>query len=270
MTQRRAIRAALASACVFLCPGVAGAQAVPLEEAHVAGQVLIANPGVGLQITTFGTFPLGGPQGDLLFTAAGTPAPFLSAEATMAPFFFGSSSGILAYQMQVVGPAGDVPVSISFAGGVSGTSELLGEDTFAGFAMTALWRFATTSGVPLFAEEGISTPFLTGAFSQSFGGTHDLVLTANQAYVVTLLVNVGARGGSASAFIDPIFSFGPGVGAEYSFLFSEGIGNGPVAVPEPQTYLLLGAGLLLMRALSRVQRARGDAGGRARSGLHAA
>jgi len=117
--------------------------------------VLFSNPPVGIQVTTFGTFPLSGATGDLQFTAAGTPSPFLSADATMVPFFFGSSSGILAYQMEVLGPAGDVPVSITVAGGVSGSSELSSGDPFAGFAMTALWRFETLGGVPLVAEEGI-------------------------------------------------------------------------------------------------------------------
>jgi hypothetical protein len=259
MVQQRAIRAALAGACLSLLPALSGAQGVPLPPPGVAGQVLFSNPPVGLQVTTFGTFPLSQPTGSLQFTALGTPSPLLAADATMVPFFFGSSSGTLVYQMEVLGPAGDVPVSVAVSGGVSGSSELSSEDPFAGFAMTALWRFESVGGTPIVAEEGISTPALTGSFSQSFGETHELMLTANQAYKVTMLVNVGARGGSASAFIDPLFSFGAGVGDEYSFLFSEGIGNGPLPVPEPHTWLLLGAGLLATWSMSR-----------ARTGRHAA
>lgn len=251
MSQQRALRAALASACLFLLPLVGSAQGVPLSPPGVAGQVLF-NTGVGLQISTFGTFPLDQPTGSLQFTAAGTPSPFLSADATMVPFFFGSASGILVYQMEVVGPDADVPVSLTVAGGVSGSSELSSGDDFAGFAMKATWQFESIGGPPLFATDGITTPALTGSFSQSFGGTYDFMLTANQAYKVTMVVIAGARGGSASAFVDPVFSFGPGVGEEYSFLFSDGIGNIPLApVPEPESGLLLGAGLLAMWAASR-------------------
>ena len=250
MSQQRVIRAALAGACVFLFLGMGNARAQALEPAGVAGQVLFSNPPVGIQVNSFGTFPLSQPTGSLQLTVSGTPSPFLAADATMVPFFFGSSSGTLVYQMQVVGPAGDVPVSITASGGVSGTSELSSGDTFAGFSMKAVWSFQTISGVPLIVEEGIATPALTGSFSESFHETHDLMLTANQVYKVTMTVLVGARGGSAHAFVDPIFSFGPGIGEEYSFFFSAGIGN-VAPVPEPETYLLMSVGLLVMLALSR-------------------
>jgi hypothetical protein len=249
MSQQRENRAALAAACLVLFLGIGSSHAAPLAPAGVAGQVLFNNPPAGIQVTTFGTFPLSGPNGSLQFTASGTPAPLLSADASMVPFFFGSASGTLIYQMEVLGPAGDVPVSITASGGVSGSSQLLSGDTFAGFAMKSVWRFETISGMPLIPEEGISTPSLTGSFSQSFAETHDLMLTANQVYRVTMTVSAGARAASATAFIDPIFSFGPGAGQAYSFNFSDGIGNAPI--PEPKTNLLLSAGLLLVWALSR-------------------
>jgi hypothetical protein len=249
MSQQRELRAALAGGSVLLFLWMGGVQATPLAPPGVAGQVLFSNPPVGIQVNAFGTFPLSGPNGSLQFTAAGTPAPFLSADATMVPFFFGRASGTLVYQMEVLGPAGDVPVSVTVSGGVSGSSQLLSGDTFAGFAMTSLWRFDTIGGTTIIPEEGINTPSLTGSFSQSFGQTHELMLTANQVYKVTTTVSAGARAGSASAFIDPIFSFGPGAGQEYSFNFSDGIGNAPI--PEPGTNLLLSAGLLVVSTLSR-------------------
>ena len=252
MSQQRALRAALAGACLCFLHSIGCAQGVPLPPPGVAGQVLFSNPPVGIDVSTFGSFPLSQATGSLEFTAGGTPSPFLSAEATMVPFFFGSASGTLVYQMEVVGPDGEVPVSVAVAGGVSGTSELLSGDLFAGFAMKATWQFESIAGTPVFAADGITTPALTGSFSQSFGASHEFMLTANQAYKVTMVVSAGARGGSASAFVDPIFSFGAGVGDEYAFLFSEGIGNTPlVPVPEPETWLLLSAGLLAMRGLLR-------------------
>jgi hypothetical protein len=249
MCHQRQLRAVLAGTCVVLSLGMGSAQATPLAPAGVAGQLLFSNPPAGTQVSTFGTFPLSGPNGSLQFTASGTPVPLLSASATMVPFFFGSSSGTLVYQMEVLGPAGDVPVSVTASGGVSGASQLSSGDMFAGFAMTSVWRFETISGVPIVPEEGIRTPALTGSFSQSFAEVHDLMLAANQVYRVTMLVNVGARAGSATAFIDPVFSFGPSAGQAYSFNFSDGIGNAPI--PEPKTYLLLSAGLLVLLALSR-------------------
>jgi hypothetical protein len=238
MGQRRRIRAVIAGTGASLCLGLASAQAA-LAPALVAGQVQFSNPPVGLQVTTFGTFPLSQPTGSLQFTAAGDPAPFLAADAAMDLFFFGRASGSLLYEMQVLGPAGPVAVSITVAGGVAGDSDLSGNDLFAGFAMKSTWSFETTSGVPLIPEEGISTPGLTGSFSQSFGETHALMLDANQVYRVRMTADAGARGGSASAFIDPIFSFGAGVGPEYSFEFSAGIAN----VPEPAPSALLAAGI---------------------------
>jgi hypothetical protein len=52
---------------------------------------------------------------------------------------------------------------------------------------------------------------------------------------------------SATAIVDPVFSFAPGVDPGYSFQFSEGIGNsrGPSPVPEPGSVLLLTGGLIL-------------------------
>jgi len=57
---------------------------------------------------------------------------------------------------------------------------------------------------------------------------------------------------SATTFVDPVFSFGAGVGAEYSFLLSEGIGNS-APVPEPASFVLLIAGVLAL-SLVRTRR----------------
>jgi hypothetical protein len=65
----------------------------------------------------------------------------------------------------------------------------------------------------------------------------DLTLTAGHIYRVTLTADAFARAVDsdsqtfATAFIDPVFTFGPGVGPEYAFHFSDGIGNSPVPLP---------------------------------------
>lgn len=245
----RRMRVWLARASLISCLGLGGAQATALAPAAVSGQVLFANPPAGIQVSGFGTFPLSGPSGALRFMATGTPVPLLSADATMAPFFFGSASGTLVYQLEVVGPPGDVPVSMQLSGGVSGATLAASGDDFAGYSATIASRIETLAGVPLVPEDTISTGVLTGSFEQVLDATRDLTLQTSQVYRITMLVNVGARAAAATAFIDPIFRFGPAVGPEYAFNLSDGIGNAPV--PEPRTPLLMAAGLLLLLARTR-------------------
>lgn len=215
----------LAGACAVLFLGIGNTQATPLAPIGVAGLVSFNIP-PGINFDSLGTFSLSGPIGSLQFTASGTP--FLFAAAEIVPFFFGRASGTLVYQVEILGPDGEVPVSITVAGTVAGTSELLTDDVFAGFAMKSTWSLQTISGIPIIIEEGITTPSLTGSFSQSFGQTHELMLTANRVYKVTMVADASARAGSATAFIDPVFAFGPGAGPEYSFHFSDRIENSAV------------------------------------------
>ena len=232
MCKRLQVRVVLA----LLLLSIGRAQATPLAPIGVAGQVSFNFPPI-TQVDGLGTFSQSGPLGSVQFTASGTP--FLSAHATVVPFFFGRASGTLVYQMEVLGPDGDVPVSMTVAGSVAGTSELSTDDIFAGFALSSRWSFSTNHPIVI-VEGGITTPSLTGSFSQSFSESHDLMLTANQVYRVTMVADASARAASATAFIDPVFSFGPGVGPEYSFHFSDGILN----VPEPDPLALIGVGMI--------------------------
>ena len=99
---------------------------------------------------------------------------------------------------------------------------------------------------------------MSGIFNQNFGHTVNFTLSANQVYKVTMVADAFAAAGSsgtlafASAFIDPIFSFGPGVGPEYSFLLSDGIGNG-APIPEPSAFVLLITGTLALVGLFRMR-----------------
>lgn len=216
--------------------------ATSLDALGVIGQVQFNRiPPAGLNVSTVGTFPLTGPGGFLQLSVSGEPSPFLSAEAHIAPGFSGDASGIVAYSMSIIGPEGEVPVSITVSGGASGSSSV---HPFTGFALKAQWRLEDVSlGLAKVFEEGINTPALQGIFSESFGHTLDFTLNAGHVYRVTMIADAFAGAVDsdsqtfATAFIDPVFSFGAGVGPEYSFAFSPGVGNTPVPLPAPVALL---------------------------------
>ena len=226
----RRSRPTLTSLWALLLLGFGQATAATLDPANISGTALNIPPPARLDFNTFGTFPQTGPGGFLQFTASGTPGPFLSGEATISKNFTGRVSGILLYGIEILGPAGNVPVAVDVSGGASGSS--VANDPFAAFAMKSLWSLEGPNlGPQGIFSEGIDTGQLSGIFNQNFGHTVNLTLSANHVYKVTMVADAFAAAGSsgtlafASAFIDPRFSFGSGVGPEYSFLLSDGIGN---------------------------------------------
>lgn len=228
--------------------------AATLAPASVAAQVFFnRSPPDGLSISDFGSFPLSGPGGSLRFDSGGMPSAFARAEARAAPGFFGRSSGQLVFDMEILGEAGEVPVQVAVAGGATGSSS---NQPFTGFALKALWRIddVNLGLTPVFGE-GIDTAALQGSFSDSFSHTVDLTLTAGHVYRITLMADAGAGAVDsasetiATAFIDPVFTFGAGVGAEYSFRFSDGIGNSPI--PVPGSLALFAPALLALTSRSR-------------------
>jgi hypothetical protein len=226
------------------------AQADTLAPATVNGSVFFNfTPPAAVPFTTFGNFSLSGPGGLVRASASATPSPSMFSEVTIVPgLFTGRAGGEVAYQVQIIGPAGSVPVSVAVAASVAGLSNTI--DPFAAFAMVARWRLddVTLGLVPVFGE-GIESGQSQGSFSQSFNHDVALTLTANHIYRVSLFTDAFASAASgptafASAFIDPVFSFAAGVGPEYSFQFSDGIGNQPV--PEPPAVVLFALGALVL------------------------
>lgn len=247
-------RNALACAGALLLATASLAQANTLAPAGVAGTVFFNfQPPAGIQVNGFGSFPLLGPGGELRLDASPQPSPSLYGEVGVGPGFTGRASAQLTYQMQVVAPQGadpnaEVGVSATVAGRVTGSSNTV--DPFAGFAMKAQWLLEDVSLglLPVFSE-GIQTGTLQGSFSQSFSHDVALMLKPGHVYLVTLTADAfaGASSGpsaSATAYIDPVFSFAAGVDPGYAFEFSAGIGNAPI--PEPASWALLSLGLLAL------------------------
>jgi hypothetical protein len=124
------------------------------------------------------------------------------------------------------------------------------------------WSINDTVGGATIYSDGVGSGNTHQTFSQDFGDfghpVH-VLLTANQAYRVSMFVDAAATAGTfgaeAMAFADPVFSFEPGVGPEYSLRFSDGIVNiapaAPSAAPEPGTVSLLGTSLLAIVCVLR-------------------
>jgi hypothetical protein len=193
--------------------------------------------------------------GSVSFTASGVPSPSLTAGAAIGPSvipgIFGRGSGILQYGVEIIGPAASVPVLIDVAGAASAFAT-----SGASFAVESRWDLLDSSSS--LAGDDIRSGQLSGSFAQNFDHRVSLTLAANHVYTVFMLADAAAAAtdegsrATSSASIDPIFSFGPGVDTQsYSFVFSEGIGNVPLTVPEPSTFVLLSTGLLFLGLLRR-------------------
>jgi hypothetical protein len=184
------------------------------------------------------------------------PSPYIQTGAVVANGFYGRVEATLHYQVMVVGPDADLPIQIDIGGMAGGT---VPGDPASGslLSLKAAWSFASPSE---FREGGIVIPSVDVNFFDSFHEIIPLTVRTNQALNLTLFADVAARGGVTAdgvevgsqgfAYIDPVFSFGPGVGPEYSLVFSEGVGNLPISsVPEPGTLALLATGLLTVGGL---------------------
>lgn len=248
---RRMLAASVAAVSLTL-----PAAAVPLPPPVVSGTAQFNREASGQTIGTFGLLDHSvSPFGTLQFFSAGMSAPSLRAAADIGPIVnfattSGTSSGFLRYSFEIVGPDRSVPIFAAASGHVAGVAGDGG-----GFEAIARWSLRNTSEIRLL-EDSVSVFFNgvgAGATNNdSYVRNHATTLQANQEYRVVMEVLVRASTGinavgfgNAGAFVDPVFSFGAGVGPEYSFVFSEGIGNTP-PIPEPHLYALLAAGLLTL------------------------
>jgi len=243
------IGALLGSASHWVAAAVVPQELVPTPASISADLLFNFTPPDRIHVRTFGFHDLSGPGGRLILDSALFPSPFVFASVPdIRDNFFGRVSAVLDYEVVIIGPSSSVPVLVA-ASGRAQAGALAPPLGTGGFALTASWSIEDASSGVIVFFEGIQTPQLSGSFSDSFDHTVSLNLTANQKYRVRMVADAAiangiTNGGIGSAFarIDPVFSFAPGVGPEYSFVFSEGVGNSPV--PEPSIFALMAAGLL--------------------------
>jgi hypothetical protein len=200
------------------------------------------------------------PQGDLQVT--GTPScsasyggAYNSLTVTFEPFASlsgyadsgtgpASAGGLanLIYYFEVTGGAVNDPVPLLVSTNMF-TSVTGGGDTY-GFAQLIIYAQTTTDVVACTQSD----PPCLGNPPNNFSGT--LALTALSGTVDEVYLEIEASAGTyanlgegtASAYADPQITIDPSFAgaANYQLLFSDGVGNGVSAAPEPGTLLLVG------------------------------
>ena len=135
-----------------------------------------------------------------------------------------SASGSLTFGFMLVGASDSFGIATTVSG--RGTAESSGANPSVQMSIT----ISTLSGQTIYSFVDNST----GAMSYN----QPLVLIPNVEYVVDMEASVytNALHGMVSSELDPMFSTDiPG----YTFVFSEGIGNGTAAAPEPSTWAMM-------------------------------
>jgi len=188
--------------------------------------------------------------------------------------------GGVTYSFEIVG-AKDVlvPVSITSSGSIFGDAGTI-EDGRLYFSAAALFYLSdpapyvnengigagilgasacTTVDWCFWGDKYIADPDSSGSYHAGF---HNLVQTtqlrSNKIYHITILSfielqSIGGGGASYQAMIYPFIEIDPefNISGLYSLAFSPGVGNSLPAIPEPESYAMLLAGLGLMGAVAR-------------------
>jgi hypothetical protein len=175
-------------------------------------------------------------------TVNSSTSPVLSAQASgdVNPGFYGSAAISFTYYMEVTGPDGFAPIVVNASGqadGAHGLSQfffnndfVLYVKTFGGVTSDCVYNSCTSTN------------------SDSFNVSQNLTINTNTVYQIEMDVVASVFGSgtqSSSASIDPYFEFAPGFDMDgYSFVFSDGVGNGPAATtPLPAASPLFATGL---------------------------
>jgi len=243
---------------------------LPLQGPGVIGQLSIPVSAQSTQVSGLGSyrltgFPEAGGTSGLVLGAFGMPEPFLIVTAGSANDRYTRGNATLTYEFAVVpppelecafpafaipGPECVVDVVASAAGRVQTIGGVVhAADPLPLFIVEAEWSLRDDLGVEVF-RDGILIPLTNdGSINDVFSDGELLTLKANHAYRVTMRVDAQARAStlpaSATALVDPVFTFAPGTASGYSIRVSNGIGNTRTSpVPEPDSLALLGAGVI--------------------------
>jgi hypothetical protein len=158
-----------------------------------------------------------------------TPSPSLSAAASVfgTNFYPEAKSGLtLKYYIEVLGPAGLVPLTVQASGWAN-----------SGGLNAAAAASLGLSGLPLVSPVFVATSQAgQGSGLKYFTVNNTYDAAANSVIGVRLSVSADAETysqlgvkNSASAYVDPVFSVPDG----YTLLFSEGVGNEAFSAPSP-------------------------------------
>jgi hypothetical protein len=241
----------LSFALVLLAASQAQAALPVLPNPQASGTVFF-NLGPRTDSSTLGPISLTDPRwGTVALDMAGQPRAAVTASAQMTntnfSALYGRAVGTLGFFFAVDGPGPQVDVDIGIVGSVTASAS-----NGASFVVRATWELWNEAGqVTLLASNEISTPQMSGSFSDSFGGFVTRRLDIGHVYFVRMVANAEAAAtnpgtsASAFAFVDPVFSIGAGFDPSlYTFGLSAGIGNQPV--PEPAAGALLALGLAVL------------------------
>jgi len=229
----------------FLLNGTLFFNLIPRVDFDLFGDYLLFQPEPG---------PLEG-DSRMHFTALGTPAPFLGVVVDAGKFQFGRAAATLTYEWEILGPPGSVPILIDVSGRVFAH---VGLDRSATALAQSNWSFEDVL-LGTVSSDALDSGVQHDDFSQAFSHTVFVTVTANHIFRVTMSVDLQVGGGNfganGTAFIDPVFSFAPGVDPAYSFQFSDGIGNSSIpAIPEPSSVVLLSTGAIAIALLGKARR----------------
>jgi hypothetical protein len=249
------------------------AQTVALPDPFFEGTYGFTIDGVGTYTEVNGPASFSGTQGSsvdeqsgsVLFNLAATPTPGIALSALTTGGAAGAE-GQISYQFSIVGPAGLVPTTVTFTGGVN----LVTDAAVPTASVTSFVALGSLAGNPQFLSDVYSisqsalspltaTHSLNGVGSTlsgpSFSESDTFNLMANTTYGIYMSASVGATGDTtATAYVDPLIAIDPSFAGKYSIELSPGIGNAVSSVPELRVSVLFGPGAMLILAIAGYRR----------------